>query len=103
MVFTRYACCRRNHRHPDLRGAGIRRAQLQRQGSIWLMRAHAAAGRWWQVFFQGLAIMMTCTGAILSEDACAMAAAPGLSQIQRTLTPDAADDILASDPVRVAY
>lgn len=65
-------------------------------------RAGVLAGRWWQAFFPGLAIMMTCLALnILSEGLTdAMAAAPGAPVDTENSDSRRADDILASDPVR---
>jgi len=65
-------------------------------------RAGVLAGRWWQAFFPGLAIMMTCLALnILSEGLTdAMAAAPGATVDTENSDCRRADDILASDPVR---
>ena len=66
------------------------------------LRAGVLAGRWWQAFFPGLAIMMTCLALnILSEGLTdAMAAAPGAPVDTENSDSRRADDILASDPVR---
>ena len=65
-------------------------------------RAGVLAGRWWQAFFPGLAIMMTCLALnILSEGLTdAMAAAPGAPVDTENSDSRRADDILASYPVR---
>ena len=65
-------------------------------------RAGVLAGRWWQAFFPGLAIMLTCLALnILSEGLTdAMAAAPGAPVDTENSDSRRADDILASDPVR---
>lgn len=65
-------------------------------------RAGVLAGRWWQAFFPGLAIMLTCLALnILSEGLTdAMAAAPGAPVDTENSESRRADDILASDPVR---
>ena len=64
-------------------------------------RAGVLAGRWWQAFFPGLAIMMTCLALnILSEGLTdAMAAAPGAPVDTENSDSRRADDILASRAV----
>ena len=83
-------------------GAGIQEPTPTWGNILADARGGVLAGRWWQAFFPGLAIMFTCLALnILSEGLTdAMAAAPGAPVDVDSSESRRADDILASDPVR---